>query len=148
MLGQLENWVRESFGWGSNPAHANQRGVELFEQHRYQEAFAEFDRAIAAAPYFAWPWLNRGGCRAMLGDNQAAIADYTRAIELNPQWVTAYNTRGRRPTPISSKRLLSIRKTWRWLSIEPQRQLASGGSSRRWLTRHSSCREIRVRQWH
>ncbi|MBK7987037.1 MAG: tetratricopeptide repeat protein [Ignavibacteria bacterium] len=38
-----------------------------------------------------YPWW---GGFALLGDNYAAIADYTKAIELNPQFAAAYTNRG------------------------------------------------------
>jgi tetratricopeptide (TPR) repeat protein len=94
MLAGIENLLRGALGWEPNPSTVNQRGVKLFEAGQVQEALAEFDRAIAAAPYFAWAWFNRAGCRAHLGEHQSAIEDCTRAIELNPTWMPAWNSRG------------------------------------------------------
>jgi tetratricopeptide (TPR) repeat protein len=94
MLAAIENVLRGALGWEPNPSAVNERGVRLFTAGQVEEALAEFDRAIAAAPYFSWAWLNRAGCRAHLGDHQTAIGDYTRAIELNPQWMLAWNSRG------------------------------------------------------
>ncbi|NJM05723.1 tetratricopeptide repeat protein [Candidatus Gracilibacteria bacterium] len=43
-----------------------------------------YDQALERAPTLASAWKNRGGAYARSGDDQRAIADYTRAIELNP----------------------------------------------------------------
>ena len=36
----------------------------------------------------------RGGCSARLGKFERAVADYTRALELNPNYARAYHNRG------------------------------------------------------
>ncbi len=36
----------------------------------------------------------RGIARSDAGDKQGAIADYTKAIKINPQYAEAYNNRG------------------------------------------------------
>ena len=45
--------------------------------------------AESAADYF-----NSGRAKASKGDMNGAIADYTRAIEINPELVMVYATRG------------------------------------------------------
>ena len=39
-------------------------------------------------------YCNRGYAYGKKGDYNRAIADYTQAIELNPNYVEAYNNRG------------------------------------------------------
>jgi tetratricopeptide (TPR) repeat protein len=39
-------------------------------------------------------WFKRGLANAKKGDAAGAIADYTRAIEINPGWSQAYLSRG------------------------------------------------------
>ena len=45
-------------------------------------------------------YINRGNAKCELGDYRGAIADYNKAIELNPKYVKAYYNRG-----IAKKRL-------------------------------------------
>ena len=39
-------------------------------------------------------YYNRGISKSKLNDHYGAIADYTKAIEINPQYEKAYNNRG------------------------------------------------------
>ena len=48
----------------------------------------------AAVAQSADHYLNRGVTKYRLRDYQGAIADYTRAIEINPQYADAYYNRG------------------------------------------------------
>ena len=52
--------------------------------------------AVAAAQTSAFaPYYNsRGLAKEAKGDHDGAIADYVRAIELNPKYAGAYNNRG------------------------------------------------------
>ncbi|MEV2270390.1 tetratricopeptide repeat protein [Nonomuraea africana] len=52
---------------------------------RQEEAERALDAAIAAAPTLAAAWANRGALRYELGQLEAALADLTRAVELDPQ---------------------------------------------------------------
>ena len=42
----------------------------------------------------AHAYHNRGVSKDKLGNYKGAIADYDKAIELNPQYASAYNNRG------------------------------------------------------
>jgi tetratricopeptide (TPR) repeat protein len=52
---------------------------------RARAAMSAFDLAIAAAPSLAGAWANRAVLRFETGDAEGAIADLSRAIELEPQ---------------------------------------------------------------
>ena len=59
----------------------------------YQEAVDDFTFVIDAAPS-AEAHNNRGNALGDLGRHEEALADYTRAIELNPQHANAHYNRG------------------------------------------------------
>lgn len=58
-------------------------GIVLMNAGRTAEAFAAYDRAIAAQPGLAEAWLNRGIGWLGQRDYAAAEADLTRALELD-----------------------------------------------------------------
>ncbi len=58
-----------------------------------EQAVEELNRAIAANPGYHIPYDMRGLMR-VLQDTDSSIADYSKAIELDPRDVIAYNRRG------------------------------------------------------
>lgn len=68
----------------------------LMDLGAYDAALVQFDRAIAGAPDFAPTYANRGILRDRMGDYEQAIADYRRALELDPTlddgpgWLTRF----------------------------------------------------------
>jgi tetratricopeptide (TPR) repeat protein len=72
----------------------NERGLELVEEGRWQEAIKEYDEAIELDANMAFAYLNRGQVYNLLGDRQRAIADLDKAIELDPNLDLAYFYRG------------------------------------------------------
>ncbi|MFE3451509.1 tetratricopeptide repeat protein [Nonomuraea sp. NPDC059194] len=52
---------------------------------RHEEAARALEAALAAAPELAAAWAARGALRYERGDPEGAVADLTRAIELDPQ---------------------------------------------------------------
>ena len=93
MFGRLETWLRQRLGLEPNASLLNQLGMKLFEQGRTAEALVQFERAVAAAPYFAAAWMNIAGCKATLGDHQSAVDCYTKAIAIDPRIMLAWNGR-------------------------------------------------------
>jgi len=68
------------------------RGNELGQLRRYDEAIADFSKAIAANP-FDFMYGNRGTAYYFLGKYQEALRDYDRAIALNPDNPNSYDGR-------------------------------------------------------
>jgi tetratricopeptide (TPR) repeat protein len=60
----------------------------------YEQAIADFDRAIVLDPDYAKPYNNQGVAYRNLGDYERALTDYDRAIALDPDYGSAYRNRG------------------------------------------------------
>ena len=69
------------------------RGTELGHLRRYDEAIADFDKAIATPHPFDFMFDNRATAYYSLGKYQEALRDYDRAIALNPNSPNSYNGR-------------------------------------------------------
>ena len=61
---------------------------------RYEEALADFDRAIELDPDYAWAIANRGEAYEALGRYEEALADFDRAMEFDPDLDWAIASRG------------------------------------------------------
>jgi tetratricopeptide (TPR) repeat protein len=55
---------------------------------------ADYNQAIRINPRVAEVWFNRAECWKAKGDMKQAESDYTRSIELKPNWAPAYAQRG------------------------------------------------------
>ena len=73
----------------------DERARALSGLSRLPESIIAHDRVIALAPTRAMVHFRRGLARAELGQLEAAIADFTREIAVNPQLPGAYVQRGR-----------------------------------------------------
>ncbi|MHC5021415.1 MAG: protein kinase domain-containing protein [Planctomycetota bacterium] len=56
-------------------------------------ALADLNRAVELAPDMFQAWLNRGGVKFRMGDNEGAIADYDKAVILDRESGVAYANR-------------------------------------------------------
>jgi tetratricopeptide (TPR) repeat protein len=63
--------------------HLN-NGNALYNEHKIDEAIAEYDKAIALDPNYSYAYNNRGAAYEKKGIYNLAMDDYTKAIELNP----------------------------------------------------------------
>ncbi len=72
----------------------NSRGLMKEEQGCFDDALADYQKAISINPEYANPWNNRGNMRLLNEDINGAIADYSAAIKLNTYFCEAYCNRG------------------------------------------------------
>jgi RNA polymerase sigma factor (sigma-70 family) len=70
------------------------RGRVFLSRGVYDEAIAEFNRALQLNPQAAPAYFSRGRAYKLKGNYEQAAADYTQAIQLNPAAVAAYVNRG------------------------------------------------------
>ena len=70
------------------------RGDELMRRREYNDAIAQYTKAIELRPDFADAYNNRGYAVYSKYDGSDPLADLNRAIELRPNFAHAYNTRG------------------------------------------------------
>jgi tetratricopeptide (TPR) repeat protein len=66
------------------------RGTELGKLQRYEEAIADFTKAIAAYPGYDFVYGDRAAAYYMLGRYNKALRDYNKAISLKPDNPKSY----------------------------------------------------------
>lgn len=69
------------------------RGYSYFNIGNYQAALTDFEMQVKLNPKED-AYFNRGRAKSDLGNNVGAIADFTKAINLKPDFSMAYNNRG------------------------------------------------------
>jgi tetratricopeptide (TPR) repeat protein len=69
-------------------------GQCAYRQLRHADAVAAFSACVGSAPRLAGPYANRALAYAALGADDAALADYTRALELDGGLGVAWLNRG------------------------------------------------------
>lgn len=72
-----------------------ERGMHQMAPGSYEEAIANFDRAIAIWPELVDAYLNKGIAERALGQTDAALPDLDKATDLDPNLTRAYDERGR-----------------------------------------------------
>jgi tetratricopeptide (TPR) repeat protein len=70
------------------------RGRTHEQMGRYQEALADFSRAIDIDPNDSWPIRLRGRTYEQIGRYDEALADFSRAIDIDPNDSSAITSRG------------------------------------------------------
>jgi tetratricopeptide (TPR) repeat protein len=70
------------------------RGMAYCSRSEYQRAIADFDRALALDPTYAWAYVLRGMAFSAGEEYQRAIADFDRALALDARAASAYAHRG------------------------------------------------------
>ena len=75
-----------------------EEGVAAYDRADWEQVVPLFDKALAIMPDNAAgkaeAYNYRGWAYHRLGENEKAIADFSRAIELKPDYARAYNNRG------------------------------------------------------
>jgi tetratricopeptide (TPR) repeat protein/S1-C subfamily serine protease len=71
----------------------NEKAWILSSKKQYAAAISLYDEIIRSQPQ-TYAYNNRGLAKSDIGQTQKAIADYDRAITLNPKYAYAYNNRG------------------------------------------------------
>ncbi|MCA2656464.1 tetratricopeptide repeat protein [Microcystis sp. M061S2] len=77
----------------NNPNYYNEKWGILSRLKRYDEGLAAITQAINLAPRAAW-YGNRGVLYYNQQKYELALSDYTKAIEINPNYANAYYNRG------------------------------------------------------
>lgn len=71
------------------------RGDALAQQGDDQQASKDYDQAVRLAPNLVYAYFSRGSFRLTNQDDyQGAIADFTKATQLDPKYAIAYALRG------------------------------------------------------
>jgi hypothetical protein len=78
---------------GGNFIACDQVASLLYSQQDFNDSLAACDRGLDDNPEFASLYNTRGGDYYMLGDSDKALADYSRAIALNPAFSQTYYNR-------------------------------------------------------
>tara|TARA_Y100000385_G_scaffold269411_1_gene307428 strand:+ start:369 stop:1019 length:651 start_codon:yes stop_codon:yes gene_type:complete len=90
----FDNALNESGAWNSDPDFLNDRAVALFHNERAHEAIDVLTAAINLQPNYGYRFSARGWMKQALKDVGGAIADYERALELDPEDAITHNNLG------------------------------------------------------
>ncbi len=90
----FDNALNESEAWNSDPDFLNDRAVALFHNERAHEAIDVLTAAINLQPNYGYRFSARGWMKQALKDVGGAIADYERALELDPEDAITHNNLG------------------------------------------------------
>jgi len=69
-------------------------GKEQLKQEKWEEAIADFSKAISIDSGYAEAYLGRADALRALEDYSTALENYSHALEMNDQLASAYNGRG------------------------------------------------------
>tara|TARA_B100000768_G_scaffold181594_1_gene205252 strand:- start:9717 stop:10424 length:708 start_codon:yes stop_codon:yes gene_type:complete len=89
-----DNALNESDEWQSDPDFLNDRAVALFHNGRATESIDLLSAAINLQPVYGYRFAARGWMRQTVKDLSGAIADYEKALELDPNDAITHNNLG------------------------------------------------------
>ncbi len=72
----------------------NNLGIVLTEQGKFEESLYYLNLALASDSSFAQAWFNRAETKAKMNDFEGSISDFSRFLDLRPQYLKAYVSRG------------------------------------------------------
>src|SRR6185437_8850152 len=104
-----------------DPAHVealSNRGASLRALRRYEEALADYDRALALAPRSATTLNNRGVTLAALGRHHEAVECYDAALAIDADYARARYNRALSRLMLGDFRNGWIDYEWRWAGGE------------------------------
>jgi tetratricopeptide (TPR) repeat protein len=67
-----------------------EKGGNLVNAGRYEEAITEYSEVIRLVPYEYIPYFNRAICYTQLHNDDAALLDFLRVVELKPDYLNTY----------------------------------------------------------
>jgi tetratricopeptide (TPR) repeat protein/S1-C subfamily serine protease len=77
----------------NDPKWLNQKADIFYDSKQYHKSIDIYNDIIQKQPE-AYAYLNRGRAKSALGNKKEAIADYDRALAINPKFAKAYSNRG------------------------------------------------------
>ena len=77
-----------------DPQAYNMRGSVFGQAHPYEEAPADFNKALTLDPNYAQAYANRALIYRETGKLDGALADYDKALQIDPSYSNAYLGRG------------------------------------------------------
>ncbi len=106
----LETYRKAALAAPELPDPAHGIAISLMQLDRREQALAAFAHAIALDPTHAGNYANRGILLDRMGDHQAAMHDYERALSLDPSladgpgWLTRFlRNQAERPPSIADR---------------------------------------------
>ena len=79
---------------GQNVASYSNRGIAYTNTGQWDNALADFTKAIAINPKYPVSYANRGVVYGNLGQTENAIADFTKALEIDTTYKLVLHNRG------------------------------------------------------
>lgn len=90
----LESYAKALKELPDNPDLLHDHGVCLFQLGRGFEAMNELNKAALYQPEYSYRYSSRAWIKTALKDYEGALADYKKAIELDPEDAIAMNNLG------------------------------------------------------
>ena len=90
-LVEWEKWHEKEDDAEKDPNSFHDMGICKFNLGRVTEAILDLDKAAELQPDYSYRFAARGWMKQSAGDDNGAIADYKRALELDPEDIYTQN---------------------------------------------------------